>query len=298
MSGETQQINGWRAWFLAARPKTLPAGMIPVMAAGAIAWDSGYFHLAALLAALFGSLLIQIGTNFANDLFDYKKNADTAERTGPIRVTQAGLVTPRLMAMATMLIFSTATLIGIYLVYRGGWPILIIGVVSIACGVLYTAGRWALGYIGLGDAFVFIFYGPVALAGTYYVQALDISSEIILAGIPFGMISTSILVVNNLRDIENDRKCGKKTLAVRLGKRFSQIEYTVLLVGAAIVSGIIGVIYDRLYLFLTFAYLPFSIGLVKTIFTSDDGRVLNDALASTGKLLILFGILFGVGWLL
>lgn len=298
MTDETQQVNGWRAWLLAARPKTLPAGMVPVLAAGAIAWGSGYFHAIALLAALLGSMLIQIGTNFANDLFDYKKNADTADRIGPVRVTQAGLVTPRQMALATMMIFSAATVAGIYLVYRGGWPIVMIGLISITCGVLYTAGRWALGYIGLGDLFVFVFYGPVALAGTYYVQALDISNEIIMAGIPFGMISTSILVVNNLRDMENDRICGKKTLAVRLGKRFSQIEYTVLLVGAAIVSGIIGIIYDRSYLFLTFAYLPFSIRLIKTVFTTDDGKTLNDALASTGRLLILFGILFGAGWLL
>jgi 1,4-dihydroxy-2-naphthoate octaprenyltransferase len=289
----------FRVWLLAARPKTLPAGIVPVLVAGAMAYGDGRFHLPALLAALFGSIMIQIGTNYANDLFDYLKQADTSERIGPTRVTQSGMATPKQTAIATAIVFSLALLAGIYLVYRGGWPVVIIGLVSIACGILYTAGPIALGYIGLADIFVLIFFGPVALAGTYYVQTFNISWTIILAGLPFGMISTAILTVNNLRDIATDSKSGKKTLAVRYGRKFAQYEYTVMLAGAAIVPAVM-VHTDMVSstMALPILYIVFTGASVRTVFSTTDGIRLNDTLAATGRLLILYGLLFAIGWLL
>jgi len=288
----------WRIWLLAARPKTLPAGIVPVLVGGVMAFGDGQFHMLSFLAALFGSIMIQVGANFSNDLFDFKKQSDTSKRIGPMRVTQAGLATPRQMTAATIIVFSLAVLAGVYLVYRGGWPIVIIGLVSIACGILYTAGPLALGYLGLGDVFVLIFFGPVALAGTYYVQALDVSLLIILVGIPFGMISTAILTVNNLRDIETDKESGKKTLAVRFGRTFARYEYLVMLLGAAIMAVLLSITFDKVYLLLAILYLAFSLGALKAVFSSIDGERLNNTLAVTGRLLIIYGLLFGAGWLL
>jgi 1,4-dihydroxy-2-naphthoate octaprenyltransferase len=286
----------WKIWFLAARPKTLPAGIVPVLVAGMMAYADGYFHLLSFLAALLGSVMIQVGTNYANDLFDYRKEADTSDRIGPTRVTQAGLATPAQTAAATIIVFAIALIAGIYLVYRGGWPIVIVGLASVACGVLYTAGPVALGYIGVADLFVLVFFGPVALAGTYYVQALDISASVILAGIPFGMISTAILTVNNLRDISTDARSNKKTLAVRFGRNFAQSEYLIMLVFAVIAAAVIAFVFGKIYLLLTLLILPVSIPTIRTILTTADGEKLNSALAATGRLLILYGLLFGIGW--
>lgn len=285
-------------WLLAARPKTLPAGIVPVCVAGVMAYSVSKFSLLPFLAALFGSIMIQIGTNFANDLFDFKKQTDTADRIGPMRVTQAGLVTPKQITIATVIAFALAMVAGVYLVYIAGWPIVIIGLVSIVCGVLYTAGPIPLGYIGLGELFVLIFYGPVALAGTYYVQSLEMSGGIILAGLPLGMISTAILVVNNLRDIETDKTGKKNTLAVRFGRTFARIEYLLLLIGAASMSLV-------LYLFdfagsgvmLSSLFILFAIPSIKTVFSTTDGERLNSTLASTGRLLVIYGALFSIGYM-
>jgi 1,4-dihydroxy-2-naphthoate octaprenyltransferase len=291
--------NQIHVWGIAARPKTLPAGIVPVIVGGVIAYDAGAFHFLSLVAALFGSIMIQIGTNFANDLFDFRKQTDTADRIGPTRVTQAGLATPRQTATATTVAFSLAALAGIYLIYRGGLPILIVGVVSIACGILYTAGPVALGYLGLGDIFVLIFYGPVALAGTFYVQAHDITWPIILAGLPFGMISTAILVVNNLRDIDTDKNSSKKTLAVRFGRTFARYEFLILLIGAAAVPVLIVALGQKdIYLLLPVLYLIAAPLAIKIVFTSTDGEQLNKTLAVTGRLLMIFGFLFSIGWLI
>lgn len=297
--GESQNLAAWKVWLLAARPKTLPAGIVPVMAGGALAFGDGGFHLPSFLAALFGSIVIQIGTNYANDLFDYRKRTDTSERIGPTRVTQAGLASPRQTATATIIVFALAFLAGIFLVYRGGWPVVIIGLASVCCGVLYTAGPLALGYVGLADIFVLVFFGPVALAGTYYVQTLDISWSIILAGFPFGMISTAILVVNNLRDIDTDKKSGKRTLAVRYGRAFARWQYLAMLIGGAIMPVIIVAAgHNSSFLLLAALYLLFSRSAIKTVFTCADGKTLNNTLAATGRLLILYGVLFSAGWLL
>jgi len=200
-----------KTWVLAGRPKTLPAALVPVIMGTAMAYGDGVYHIPAALAALLGALLIQIGTNFVNDYADFKKGTDNGERIGPLRVTQAGLVTPTQMKFAIALVFFLTVLAGLYLVYRGGWPVVIIGVLSIVSGALYTAGPYPLGYLGLGDIFVLIFFGPVALAGTYYVQALTINWIVILAGLAPGLLSVAILTVNNLRDIDGDKSREKNT---------------------------------------------------------------------------------------
>jgi 1,4-dihydroxy-2-naphthoate octaprenyltransferase len=295
---DAQRKSAVRVWWLAARPKTLPAGIVPVLVGSVIAYDHGGFHLPAFLAALFGSIMIQIGTNFANDLFDYLKQTDTNDRIGPLRVTQAGLATPRQMALATMIVFSLAVLAGVYLVYRGGWPVVIIGVSSILFGILYTAGPLALGYIGIADLFVLVFFGPVALAGTYYVQALYITPAVIMAGIPLGMLSTAILDVNNLRDLETDRKGGKRTLAVRYGRTFARYEYLLLLLAAALIPVLMVTLeVAKPPIMLAVFYLPFAYRSVSTVFSSVEGDRLNKTLAATGRLLIIYGLLFSIGWL-
>lgn len=288
-----------KVWLMAARPKTLPAGIVPVLVGGAMAIGDHGFHLPSFLAALFGSIMIQVGTNYANDLFDYKKQTDTSERIGPMRVTQAGLATPRQTAIATIIVFALAFLAGIYLVSRGGWPFVIIGLSSILFGVLYTAGPLALGYIGLADIFVLAFFGPIALAGTYYVQTLNMSWPIIIAGAPFGMISVAILVVNNLRDIDTDKKGGKRTLAVRYGRTFARYQYVFMLMSAAIIPIVMTAAgYTGGYLPMAAMFLIFARNPIKTVFTITDGEVLNNTLAATGRLLIIYGILFAAGWLL
>jgi len=298
MTAENNPPHPLRIWLQAARPKTLPAGIVPALVGGALAYGDGLFHLASFLAALFGSAMIQIGTNFANDLFDFTKQTDTADRIGPLRVTQAGLATPRQTALATAIAFLLAAAAGAYLIHRGGWPVVIIGLSSILCGVLYTAGPLALGYVGLGDIFVLIFFGPVALAGTYYVQALNISTPIILAGLPFGMISTAILTVNNLRDIAADRKGGKRTLAVRFGRTFARYEYLVMLLAAAAMIVPLAYAIHNAHLYLAMAYLLLAVGPVRAVFSTTDGERLNNTLAATGRLLIAYGLLFSIGWLL
>ncbi len=288
-----------KIWMLAARPKTLPAGIVPVCVGGVIAYSHGGFQFLPWLAALFGSIMIQIGTNFANDLFDFKKNTDTEDRIGPMRVTQAGLVSPKQIAWATAIAFGLAFIAGIYLVTLGGWPIVIIGLSAILCGILYTAGPYALGYLGLGDLFVFVFYGPVALAGTYYVQLQFCPREVMLAGVPFGMISVAILVVNNLRDVDTDSKSGKNTLAVRFGRTFARFEYLAMLIGAGLIPIALAFLgHYSFWMYLVILYLVYSLLAIKVIFTSTDGEKLNSMLAVTGRLLILYGLLFSIGWLL
>lgn len=232
MTAQTQNLSQRQIWLLAARPKTLPAAAAPVIVGTAVAISEGVFSFGPALAALLGALLIQIGTNLANDVFDFKKGADTGERLGPMRVTQAGLLSPEQVMQGMWATFGLAVVVGLYLVYVGGWPIVLVGLLSIAAGIAYTGGPFPLGYNGLGDIFVFIFFGLVAVCGTYYVQAQAISRVAYFAAIPIGLLATAILVVNNLRDIETDKKVGKKTLAVRLGREGAQMEY-VLLIGVA-----------------------------------------------------------------
>lgn len=292
-------VHPAKIWLMAARPKTLPAGLTPVLIGAAMAQAAGGFHGPAVLCAALGALLIQIGTNFANDYFDFVKGTDTAERVGPTRATQAGLVTPRAMLIATVLVFGLAFLPGAYLVYRGGWPILAIGLVSVLCGVLYTGGPWPLGYLGLGDVFVLVFFGPVAVGGTYYVQTLTLDQAVLVAGLIPGLLSTAILTVNNLRDADTDVRTGKRTLAVRFGKTFARWEYLLCVLLATVALPV--------WLYLSggpvtalagCAALVPAVPMIRNVFTSSDGAVLNNTLAGTGKVLLVFSVLFSIGWLL
>jgi 1,4-dihydroxy-2-naphthoate octaprenyltransferase len=285
-------------WLLAARPKTLPAAAVPVIVGTAVALSEGVFAALPALAALLGALLIQVGTNFANDVFDYKKGADTSQRLGPLRVTQAGLLTPAQVLTGMWLTFGVAGLIGLYLVLVGGWPIVVIGLLSIVAGIAYTGGPFPFGYHGLGDLFVFIFFGLVAVCGTYYVQAGQVSPAAFWASLPVGLLATAILVVNNLRDIDTDRSAGKKTRAVRWGAGPAQLEY-VGLVGLSylipLLMGLGGI--SSLWGLLAWLSLPLVWPLVRLIW-QEKGRALNPALAGTARLELIFGLLFSIGLVL
>lgn len=284
-----------RAWVLASRIPTLPAAVVPVLVGTATAWADGFFQAGPFVAALAASLLIQIGTNFANDYFDFRKGADTSERLGPVRVTQSGLVPPETVRTATILTFGAATLIGVYLVVVGGLPILAIGLLSIAAGVLYTGGPWPLAYHGLGDLAVFLFFGLVAVVGTAYLHAGSVGPDAVVNALPVATLVTAILVVNNLRDIDTDRAAGKRTLAVRLGRRGTRWEYLALVALAYLVPLLswLGLGGPRFF-WLPWLTLPLAVPLVRLVFTAE-GRPLNRALAGTGRLHLLYGVLWALG---
>lgn len=288
---------GWKLWWMAARPKTLSAAFVPVFVGTAIAVSDEVFSVWPFLAALIGAGLIQIGTNFANDYFDFKSGADNEDRLGPTRVTQAGLISPEAVKRATILTFGLAFGVGMYLVMHAGWPILLIGVASILSGIAYTGGPYPLGYNGLGDVFVFVFFGLIAVAATYYVQALTWSGETLVAAVPIGLLSTAILVVNNYRDVDTDRVAGKRTMAVRLGRRATRWQYLVMMVIAYLIPVGQVVTGAKGMLLLPLLTLPLAVGLVKKMWTLQ-GEGLNPVLASTAKLLAIFGVLYSVGYLL
>ena len=298
MSVSTASLSPMRIWWLAARPKTLPAATVPVIVGTAAAIKDRQFQLGPALAALIGALLIQIGANFANDVFDFKKGADTAERLGPTRVTQAGLLSPRQVFIGMWLVFLLATLVGVYLVAVAGWPIIVIGLCSILAGIAYTGGPFPLGYNGLGDIFVFIFFGLVAVCGTYFVQAGTVGAVAWWAALPVGFLATAILVVNNLRDINTDRAAGKHTIAVRLGENGARAEYALLVILSYLVplamwlSGVAGP-----WVLLAWLSTPLAWPLWQLI-SREHGRILNKGLAGTARLELVYGILFAVGLVL
>ncbi len=223
------------AWVLAARPRTLAAAAAPVVAGSGIAVAGGVFVRGPALGALAGGLLIQVAANLGNDYYDFVKGGDTEERIGPVRATQAGLLAPESVRRGMIAAMATATAVGVYLAAVAGWPVVVVGAVSLACAVAYTGGPYPLAYHGLGDVFVFVFFGPVAVAGTYYVQGLSVSAEALWAGVGLGAFSTAILVANNLRDRETDAAVGKRTLAVRWGDGGAAAEYVACLGLAAAV---------------------------------------------------------------
>ena len=288
-----------RIWIDAARPKTLPAGVAPVLIGAAMAYADGGFHAGIFAAIIFAVLMIQIGTNYANDYYDFVKGADTEKRQGPVRATQAGLVSAPAMRNAFVIAFALALAAGLYLVYKGGLAIMIIGLVSIICGVLYTAGPAALGYLGLGDIFVLVFFGPVAVGGTYYLLTDQINSTVILAGLSPGLISTALLTINNIRDYATDKTAGKKTLVVRLGVRFGIAEYFACIVIACLIPVLLSCITRSHYygglslLTLVFAYNP-----MRTLMQNPHPTTLNKLLAQTGRLVLIYSLLFSVGWML
>src|SRR6056297_1345212 len=308
MSGT--ELSQTRAWVLAARPQTLPAAAAPVVVGAGLAWHDGVFALLPTLAAFVGAALIQIGTNFANDYYDAIQGADTEAREGFTRVTQSGLIAPDRVKRAMYLTFAAAIVIGSYLVYEGGLPILVIGLLSVVSGIAYTGGPYPLGYHGLGDLFVFVFFGVIAVMGTYYVQAAAVLADPLsttlppetvtwvafLASLPVAALSTNILVVNNIRDREEDSTTGKRTLAVRFGYRFSRLQF----------AGLAGLTYAvpvwlwlaegfGLTVLLPLVTLPIAAVLTRTIWTKTSGAALNPALETTGKLLAVHALLFGIG---
>lgn len=286
-----------QVWVLASRPKTLPAAIAPVLLGSAIAAHDHAFAPGPFLAALLGASLIQIGANLANDYFDFKKGADTEERLGPVRVTQAGLATPEQVRFATAIAFTLASMAGLYLLMVGGWPIAVIGILSILAALAYTGGPFPLGYNGLGEVFVFLFFGLVAVLGTTYVEALHLTPMAWILSVPMGLLSSAILVVNNLRDIMTDQRAGKRTLAARFGAPFAKAEYAVFLAGAYLVPLTL-VLFGKLSLWglLPFLSLPLAYKQLRSVWT-ETGPALNKTLAGTGQLLLVFGILLSIGLL-
>ena len=287
----------FQIWWMAIRPKTLPAAASGVVMGSALAWRDGTFQLLPALAALLVALLLQIGSNVANDVFDFERGADTSERQGPLRVTQAGLLTPAQVKQGVWIIFALAAVCGLYLAILRGPIVIVIGLAAILSAIAYTGGPFPLGYYGLGDVFVFIFFGVTAVAGTYFVQAGSVTPAAWWMSVPVGLIITAILVVNNLRDIENDRKAGKQTLAVRLGERGTRIEYVTCMAIAYFViplAATLGII--SWWATLTWLSLPLAYKATKTVFTQQ-GRPLNAALAGTGQTALVFSLLFWISLL-
>jgi 1,4-dihydroxy-2-naphthoate octaprenyltransferase len=289
-------VSPARAWILAARPQTLTAALAPVLVGAAVAWVTGHTRNGAIVAALLGAIWIQIGTNLANDLFDHEKGADGPDRLGPTRVTQAGLLSPGAVRTGMLVAFGLATLAGAYLAAVAGWPVVAIGLVSITSGVAYTGGPWPLGYHGLGDAFVLLFFGPVAVCGTAFVATGGVPFLALLASVPVGCIATAVLVVNNVRDHETDARAGKRTLAVRFGRRFGVGEYTLLLAVAYAVPALLALSGARSsWVLLPFATLPVALSLTRAVASESAGPPLNRALVGTARLLLAFAVLLALG---
>ncbi len=286
------------SWVLAARPKTLSAASVPVLVGSACAYAQGGFALGPALAALAGALLLQIGANFANDVYDYEKGADTAERLGPTRAVQAGLITPAAMKRGMYVVFALSLLVGAYLTAVAGPVILAIGLVSILSAIAYTGGPYPLGYNGLGDVFVFVFFGLVAVGGTVFVQSGQVPALALWCSVPVGALATAILVVNNLRDHEQDARAGKRTLAVRWGARAVIFEYALLLAVAYAVPLFLATgAHQGRFVLLPLLTLPLGRRLLRAVAT-ERGRALNARLAGTAKLLLLFGLLLTLGLVL
>ena len=283
------------AWLLAVRPKTLPAAISPVLVGCAVAWAERGFHLIVGLAAFAVALLLQIGANLANDVADFRRGADSVDRLGPVRVTQGGLIAPRNVAIATGVVLALAAVPGLFLVWRGGPVFAALGLLAIVAAVTYTAGPKPFGYLGLGEIFVFLFFGPVAVVGTAYVMTHVPTPIATIASIPMGCLVTAILVVNNLRDIDTDRKAGKRTLAVRIGKDASRWEFAALLAIAYAtpvlmwLSGLAGP-----WSLLAWATAPLAVSLVRHVWTTS-GRGLNSVLAGTARLCLMFALAFSLG---
>lgn len=282
------------AWLLAARPRTLPAALSPVVVGSAAALAEGGFDFLVGLAAIAVALLLQIGANFANDVADFRSGADTEQRLGPTRVTQSGLLSPRQVEVATAVTLALAAIPGLYLVWQGGWLFAVAGLLAIGAAVAYTAGP-AYGYVGLGDIAVFLFFGPVAVAGTAYLMMHQLTALAVLSSVPMGCLITGILVVNNLRDIDTDQVAGKMTLAVRLGRGGARAEYALLLAISYLIPVVVwwsGLASFRVLL--TFVTVPLAAMLLQRVW-HEDGRALNPVLAGTARLCLFFAVVYAVG---
>src|SRR5215211_153490 len=286
-----------RLWLVAARPRTLPAAVSPVLVGTALAGSEDVFRPLAFAAALVGSVFIQIGTNLSNDYSDARRGADTEDRLGPVRVTAGGLLPPRRVLVGTYVAFAIAVGAGAYLAAVAGWEILLVGVASILAGVLYTGGPRPYGYEGLGELFVFLFFGVVAVAGSYYVQTEELRWEAFALAVPVGLLAAAILVVNNIRDIDTDRRAGKRTLAVKLGRTRARRLFAAI-IGASFSAVVALAVALSPWLLLALAALPIVPPLVRTVSSRTDGAALNGALAGSGRLLAVFSVLLAVGVLL
>jgi 1,4-dihydroxy-2-naphthoate octaprenyltransferase len=285
-----------RIWLMAARVRTLPAAVAPVLVGTALAVTEDVFRAGAFVAALLGAIFIQVGTNLSNDYSDARRGADTEDRLGPVRVTAGGLVPPRQVLVATYVTFGLAAMCGAYLVAVSGIELLFVGIASIAAGVLYTGGPRPYGYEGLGEVFVFLFFGIVAVAGSTFAQTEEWPWEAFVLAVPVGLLAAAILVVNNLRDIDTDRRAGKRTLAVRLGRERTRTLYGVMVYLAfalAPLPWILGSLSP--WLLLPLVVLPLAVPLVRTVRTHTDGPTLNEALARTGLLQLAFCVLLAAG---
>lgn len=289
-------MSSLRHWIAAARPATLTAAFVPVAVGTAVAEHAGALRWLPALAALFGAFCIQIGTNFANDVFDHLKGADDSDRLGPVRAAQAGWITPRALFVGMAVAFGLATLAGLYLAWVGGWPIVAIGIASILSGIAYTGGPFPLGYNGLGDLFVMIFFGFVAVCGTAYVQVGSVPELAWWASVPVGAIATAILVVNNVRDRNTDVRANKRTLVVRLGRAVGVAEYALLLLAAYAVPVVLA-FEGSPYLLLPLITAPWAFVLVRGL-RRQEGAALNPILAATAKLLLAHGVLFALALVL
>ena len=291
------EISRVRAWILAARPATLPAAAVPVIVGAAAALSDGAkFRGVVFIMTMICALLIQIGTNFANDYSDFARGADTEARLGPVRVTQSGLIEQSSIKRGIILTFGLAVFIGAYLVYVGGWPIAVIGVLSVLSGLAYTGGPYPLGYHGLGDIFVFVFFGVIAVTGTAYLQSGHWSQLALWLSIPIGLLVTNILAVNNLRDRQTDIAAGKRTLATRIGDRATRGQYALFTIGAYAVPLVIGLTDPaRRMIMLPLISLPLALRRVLVVMKGASGRDLNPILKRTGRLLLLFGALLAAG---
>ena len=287
-----------RIWVMAARPRTLPAAIAPVLVGTALAGSEGEFRPLAFAAALVASVFIQIGTNLSNDYSDARRGADTEERLGPVRVTAGGLVPPRKVLVATWLAFAIAVAAGGYLIVLVGWELLAIGAASILAGILYTGGPRPYGYEGLGELFVFLFFGVVAVTGSYYVQTEELSALALALSVPVGLLAAAILVVNNIRDVDTDRRAGKRTLAVRIGRARARRLFAAVVVLAFVVVAAVAAVDGRPELLLTLLCAPLLPPLIRTVSSRTDGPSLNGALARCGALLGLFSLLLSAGLLL
>ena len=295
MSEQTKNISKVQSWILAIRPRTLPAAVVPVMVGSALAIYQGMFFPIYSIVALICSVLIQIGTNFTNDLYDHIKGADTKERKGPTRVLASGLISVNEMKWGIFLVFFTAFLLGMYLVYSVGIVIFWIGIFSIIAGLAYTAGPFPLAYNGLGDLFVFIFFGIVGTMGTFYLHIQQFTFLAFLISLPVGALITNILIVNNYRDIEEDKTAGKKTLAVLLGKEFSRFEYVFFILLSFFVPFLLHFKYGfSFWVFLPYITMPLAIVLIKMIYALN-GPQLNKTLEISAKFSALFGFLLSIG---
>ncbi|MEA2324427.1 MAG: 1,4-dihydroxy-2-naphthoate polyprenyltransferase [Solirubrobacteraceae bacterium] len=288
-----------RIWLMAARPRTLPAAIAPVLVGTALAMTTAGLRVGGFVAALLGAILIQVGTNLSNDYSDARRGADTEDRIGPVRVTAGGLVPPRQVLVATYITFALAVLCGVYLVVLAGPILLAIGAASILAGVLYTGGPRPYGYAGLGEIFVFLFFGLVAVTGSYFVQTETVTWEAVVLAVPVGLLAAAILVVNNVRDLETDRRAGKRTLAVRLGRPRTRTVFGLMVYAAFLLAPlpwILGALSP--WLMLPLLLLPAAVALVRMVRSHTDGPTLNEALARTGMFEFAFCVLLAIGLLL